>query len=119
LLEGRLLSDKGEAIMPTDKYTKFILTVIACGLLALVVQNAIGPSDTPVAPSETAPSNTAPSNTAPSNTAPSNKEARAFEKIHLCNSQGCIEIKACDARLQHFSGVCADPTGDRPTTTPP
>jgi hypothetical protein len=100
--------------MPTDRYTKFILTVIACGLLALVVQNAMGPSDTQVAPSETAPSNTA-----SSNTAPSNKEARVFEKIHLCNSQGCIEIKACDARLQHFSGVCADPTGDRPTTTPP
>jgi hypothetical protein len=100
--------------MSTDRYTKIILTVIACGLLALVVQNATGPSDAPIAQSEAAPPNTA-----PSNTAPSHREARVFEKIHLCNSQGCIEIATCDARLQHFSGVCADSTGDRLTTTPP
>jgi hypothetical protein len=105
--------------MPTDKYTKFVLTVIACGLLALVVQNAMGPSDTPVAQSEAAPPNTAPSNAAPSNTAPSNKEVRASGKLYLCNSRGCIEVEPCDRRIQHFSGVCADPTGDRPTTTPP
>jgi hypothetical protein len=117
LLEGRLLSDKGEAIMPTDKYTKFILTAIACGLLALVVQNAMGPSDTPVAQSEAAPSNTAASNAAPSNAAPSNKKAREFGKLHLCNSGGCFGIKTCDDGIQHFAGVCADATGNRSTTT--
>jgi hypothetical protein len=96
--------------MPTDKYTKSILTVIACGLLALVVQNAIGPSDTPVAQSQAAPPNTAPSNAAPSN-------AREFGKLHLCNSGGCFGIKTCDDGIQHFAGVCADATGDRSTTT--
>jgi hypothetical protein len=100
--------------MPTNKCTKYILTVIACGLLVLVVQNAMGPSDTPVAQSEAAPPNTA-----TSNTAPSNKEARASGKLYLCNSRGCIEVEPCDRRIQHFSGDCADATGDRPTTTPP
>jgi hypothetical protein len=111
--------------MPTDKYTKFILTVIACGLLALVVQNAMGPSDTPVAQSQAAPPNTAQSNTvsswSKSNTASSksNKEARASGKLYLCNARGCIEIEPCDRRIQHSSGACADATGDGPTTTPP
>ena len=81
--------------MPPDKYIKLILTVIACGLLALAVQNAMGPSDTPAVQNEAAPSNTA----------PSNKEARVFEMIHLCNSRGCIEV--CDPRLGRFSAVCA------------
>jgi hypothetical protein len=96
--------------MPIDKYTKLILTVIACGLLALVVQNAMGPSDTPVAPSQAAPPNTAPSNPTPS-------KARVFDKLHLCNSMSCFEIKACDDGIQHFAGVCAEATGDRSTTT--
>jgi hypothetical protein len=91
--------------MPTDKYTKFILTVIACGLLELVVQNAMGPSDTPVAQSQAAPPNTAPSNT----------EARVFEKTHLCDSRGCVEV--CDPRLGRFSAVCAASTPDSSTTT--
>jgi hypothetical protein len=103
--------------MPTDKYTKFILTVIACGLLALVVQNVMGPSDTLVAQSQAAPPNTVPSNAGSSNTAPSDNKAREFGKFHLCNSKDCIEIKACDAKLQHFAGVCADATGDRSTIT--
>jgi hypothetical protein len=98
--------------MPTDKYTKSILTVIACGLLALVVQNAIGPSDAPVAQSQAAPPNIA-----PSNTASSKKEAREFGKLHLCNSGGCFGIKTCEDGIQHFAGVCADATGDRSTTT--
>jgi hypothetical protein len=93
--------------MPTDKYTKLILTVIACGLLALVAQNTMGPSDTPVARSEIAP------NTAPSNTAPSNKEARVFDQLQLCNSQRCIEM--CYPG-QHFPGTCRDARGDRSTT---
>ncbi|MBX9830182.1 MAG: hypothetical protein K2Y27_34950 [Xanthobacteraceae bacterium] len=98
--------------MPTDRYTKFILTVIACGLLVLVVQHAMGPSDTPVAQSEAAPPNIA-----QSNAAPSNKKARVFEKLHLCNSMSCIEIKACDDGIQHYAGVCADATGDRSAIT--
>ncbi|MBX9840728.1 MAG: hypothetical protein K2Z80_02850 [Xanthobacteraceae bacterium] len=96
--------------MPTGKYTKFILTVIACGLLALIVQNVMGPSDTPVAQSQAALPNIAPPNIAPS-------KAREFGKLHLCNSVGCFGIKTCDDGIQHFAGVCADATGDRSTTT--
>jgi hypothetical protein len=95
-----------------DKYTRIILTVIAGGLLALVVQNAMGPSDTPVAPSEAASPNIA-----PSNTAPSNKKVREFGKLHLCNSGGCVGIKTCDDGIQHFAGVCADATGSGSLTT--
>jgi hypothetical protein len=88
--------------------------VIACGLLALVAQNAMGPSDTPVAQSQAAPPTAAPSNTAAPNTAPSNKKAREFGKIHLCNSLGCSGIKTCDDGIQHFAGVCVDARGDSP-----
>jgi hypothetical protein len=112
LLEGRSLGDTGEPILPIDKYTKLILTVIACGLLALVVQNAMGPSDTPVAQSQAAPPNNAASNTAPPTT-----KAREFGKLHLCNSGGCFGIKTCEDGIQHFAGVCADATGDRSTIT--
>jgi hypothetical protein len=115
-LKPRVLSqpEHQEAIMPTDKCTRIILTMIACSLLALVVHNAMEPSETQGAPSETASSNTT-----SSNTAPSNRQARVFQKLHLCNSRGCIEIEPCDRRHQPFSGDCADVTGDRPTTTPP
>jgi hypothetical protein len=112
--------------MPTDKYTKFILTVIACGLLAL----AISPSDTQVAPRETAPS---PNTTVaraferiqPNEEAGAsewilpNEEAGASEKLYLCNARGCIEVAPCDRRPHPYPEACVDPTGDRPTTTPP
>ena len=88
----------------TGKYTRMILALMACGPLALVVQNVMGPADTPVAPSEAAPSN---------------KEARLSATLYLCNARGCIEVEPCDRRIQHFSGPCAEAAGDKPATTPP
>jgi hypothetical protein len=92
--------------MPTDKYTKFILTVIACSLLALVMQNAIGPSGAQLAPGANLPE-----------TARSNKEAYVFKKIQFCDSQGCIEV--FNVALESLSEACVQAIRDRSKTTQP
>ncbi|MBX9840725.1 MAG: hypothetical protein K2Z80_02835 [Xanthobacteraceae bacterium] len=51
--------------MPIDKYTKFVLTVIACALLAPVVQNVIDQS---------------------------NARDDVYEKVQFCDSGGCMEL---------------------------
>jgi hypothetical protein len=92
--------------MPTDKYTKFILTVIACGLLALVMQNATGPSSAQLAPGAPLPE-----------TAPSNMEAYVFKKIQFCDSQGCIEV--FNVALKTLSEACVQAVRDRSKTAEP
>jgi hypothetical protein len=97
LLEGSLLSDKGEAIMPSDKYTKLILTVIACGLLVLAVQN--GMSQTNIQFAWNPPGLPI-------------KESRVFKKIQLCDSRGCVEF--FNVMLENLSGFCTHGIGDKP-----
>jgi hypothetical protein len=92
--------------MHTDKYTKLILTVIACGLLALVVQNAIGPSSAQLAPGAPLPE-----------TAPRDMETYVFKKIQFCDSQGCIEV--FNAALKNLSEACVQAIRDRSKTAEP
>lgn len=97
-----MLSNKGEAIMPTDKYTKFILTVLACALLALVAQNVMGRSNAQVAQQATVPSHA---------------EARKFEKIQFCDSRGCIEL--FNVTLEGLPEACASAIDNMPTLARP
>jgi hypothetical protein len=92
--------------MPIDKYTKFILTVIACGLLALVVQNATGPSGAQLAPGAPLPTTT-----------PSNTESYVFKKIQFCDSRGCIEV--FNVALKDLSEACIQAIRDRSKTAEP
>jgi hypothetical protein len=71
--------------------------MIACGLLTLVVQNAMSQTNMQVAWSPTG--------------LPI-KESRVFKKIQLCDSRDCIEM--FNITLEGFSGVCAHGIGDKP-----
>ncbi len=88
--------------MPLDKYTKFILTVIACALLALVAQNVMGRSNA----QEAQPPTVLP-----------NVEARKFEKIQFCDSRGCVEL--FNVTLEGLPEACARVIDNMPTPTQP
>ena len=67
--------------MTIDKYTRFILTVIACALLALVAQNAIGTSN------------------AQSTTA-------AIQKVQICDRDGtCARVRNVKVGDRNFPDV--------------
>jgi hypothetical protein len=91
-----------EAIMPIDKYTKFILTVIACALLALVAQNVMGRSNA----QEVQPPIVMP-----------NVETPKFEKIQFCDSRGCVEL--FNLTLEGLPEACARALDNMPRPARP
>jgi hypothetical protein len=78
--------------MPTDKYTKFVLTVMACALLALVAQNVIDQS---------------------------NASDDVYEKVQFCDSQGCMELFNVKFDCAQKVVAMGTATGGRPTPVDP
>jgi hypothetical protein len=78
--------------MPLDKYTKFILTVIACGLLVPVAQNVIDQS---------------------------NAREDVYEKVQFCDSQGCMELFNVKFECAHKVVAAGVATGGRLTPMDP